>query len=115
MVSPKQEAGFLKLEQFVNADYEKIVGDASAAGPERAFVGAWMGIPIYKSTNVEGSNSAGHDNGMMQKDALALVRQLKAETVTWFDGDYLAQKTVSHQIYGTKEMRDDHGVWMKGA
>ena len=74
-----------------------------------------MGMPIYRSVNVEGTNSAGHDNGMFQKEAVALVMQIAPKTYHQFDIDYIVDKVVIEQLYGTQEMRDDHGVWLKGA
>ncbi len=114
VASPAQEAGFLKLDQFIHADYAKLHGDTSKA-MDRAFIGSWLGTPVYKSVNVEGTNAAGHDNALFQKEAIALVRQMKLTSHTFFDVDYLAFKAVVEQLYGVKEMRDDHGVWMKGA
>jgi hypothetical protein len=72
-------------------------------------------MPVYKSVNVEGSNSAGHDNAMFHRAAFALVKQQAPKTFTMFDIDYFARKVASEQIYGTKEMRDNHAVWCKGA
>ena len=78
-------------------------------------MGNWLRMPVYKSVNVEGTNAAGHHNTMFHMDALALVMQIQPTTHTFFDIDYLAYKAVVEQLYGVKEMRDDHGVWMKGA
>lgn len=113
-ISPAQEAGFLKLDQFVHADYGRLQGTTTKA-MDRAMVGSWLGVPVYKSVNVEGSNAAGHDNALLHKEAIALVRQMRATTHSFFDVDYLAFKAVVEQLYGVKELRDDHGVWAKGA
>jgi hypothetical protein len=115
-VSPAAETGMLKLDRFVHSDYEIIHG----AGPrvtahERAYVTSFIGDPIYKSVNVEGTNAAGHDNGYFQRQALALVMQMKPKVFQSFDIDYLTDKVAMEQLYGTQEMRDDHGVWVKGA
>lgn len=115
IVSPAQESHFADLPQFVNDDYAKLAGSTNATAKDRAYVTSWMGIPIYKTTGVEGDNSAGHDNSMFQKEALALVVQMDATTHMFFDIDYLANKAVVEQLYGSKETRDDHGVWLKGA
>ena len=82
---------------------------------DKAWIGHWMSYPVYKTVNVEGSNAAGHDNAMFHRTALALVRQMSPKTFTMFDIDYLARKVATEQVYGSKEMRDDHGVWLKGA
>lgn len=113
-ISPAAKAGFMKLDAFVNADYSKLNADFSPARKE-SLLGSWMGIPIYFSTNVEGTNGAGHDNGLFQREAVALIAQMRPTTHTMFDIDYLARKVVVEQLYGLGEMRDDHGVWIKGA
>lgn len=115
VISPKAEAGMLQLDHFINRDYTEGNSTGKGSGGKKAWIGTWMGMPVYKSTNVEGSNAAGHDNTMLHKAALALVMQQSPKTFTMFDIDYLARKVASEQIYGTKEMRDDHGVWVKGA
>lgn len=112
--SPAQEAGWLKLDHFINRDYTENLGVGKGFKGERAYVGHWLSIPVYVSVNVEGSDAAGHDNAMFHKEAIALVMQQTPKTFTQFDIDYLARKVASEQIYGAKEMRDDHGVWMRG-
>jgi len=115
VVSPAAEAGLLKQDNFINNDYAKIHGDLRETGQEFAYTGSFLGMPIYKSVNVEGTNAAGHDNGMFQRQALALVMQERPTVFQQFDIDYLVDKVVVEQLYGTQEMRDDHGVFVKGA
>ena len=115
VVSPAQETGLLKLDRFVHNDYDSVHGPGRETGLEKAYVSSFMGMPIYRSVNVEGTNSAGHDNGMFQKEAVALVMQIAPKTYHQFDIDYIVDKVVVEQLYGTQEMRDDHGVFMKGA
>lgn len=112
--SPAAEEGFLYLDQFVRNDYSKLQG-AEADDDDEAYIGSWFNIPIYVSTNVEGDNTVGHDNVIMHSDALALVMQMTPTTHRWFDINYLASKVVTEQLYGVKEMRDDHGVWFQAA
>lgn len=114
LISPAAKAGVMKLDAFVNADYSKLNSDFSPARKE-SLLGSWMGIPFYFSTNVEGTNGAGHDNILAQREAVALVAMMRPTTHTMFDIDYLARKVVVEQLYGLAEMRDDHGVWVKGA
>ena len=115
VVSPAQETGLLKLDRFVHNDYDSVHGPGRETGLEKAYVSSFMGMPIYRSVNVEGTNSAGHDNGMFQKEAVALVMQIAPKTYHQFVIDYIVDKVVVEQLYGTQEMRDDHGVFMKGA
>ncbi len=115
IISPLQEAGMLLLDHFINRDYTENLKVGSGDDGDKAWIGHWMGIPVYKSVNVEGSNAAGHDNYFGHREAMALVMQSSPKTFTMFDIDYLARKVATEQIYGVKKMRDDHAVWMKGA
>ena len=114
VVSPKQENGMLSLDHFINRDYTESTGAGKGQRGDKAWIGTWMSMPIYKSVNVEGSNAAGHDNAMFHRSALAMVKQASHKTNTQYDIDYDARKVSSYQLYGTKEMRDDHGVWLRG-
>lgn len=115
VISPAQETGLLKLDRFVHNDYSRLHGNDGGSSLADAYVSSFYRMPIYVSVNVEGTNAAGHDNTMFQKEAIALVMQQDVKSYSQFDIDYLADKVVQTQIYGYKEMRDDHGVWMKGA
>ena len=112
-ISPAQEAEFMKLDQFINSDYGVLQGDINN-GIREAYIGSWMKMPVFVTTNIEGSNAAGHDNGMWQREAMALVMQMRPRTHTMFDIDYLADKAATEQLYGSREMRDDHGYFLPG-
>ena len=109
VISPAQKAEFMKLDKFIHADYSN--SDVVKSGR----LGSIYGYEIYVTTNVEGDNSAGHDNGMFQKDALAMVAQRTPGMESQRDIDYLCDKVVASDLFGTVEVRDDHGVWMKGS
>ena len=113
LVSPAEWGNLIKQDYFIKADYTKNVGKISAKA-KRGFFGNVLGVAFYKSTNVEGTNAAGHDNCCFQKEAIGLVRQIAPTTKSQYDIDYLARKIVSHELFGTQEMRDDHGVWVRG-
>lgn len=115
VISPKQEAAFMKLDHFINRDYTEATGAGQGQNGDRGWMGTWMSMPVYKTTHVEGSNAAGHDNAMFHRSALAIVLQMKPKTVHQYDINYLTDKVAMEQVYGTKEIRDDHGAWMKGA
>ncbi len=116
VISNAQQTGILKMDRFVHNDYRQIHGDTPATlAVERAYVTSFLNQPIYRSTNVEGTNNGGHDNTFFQRESWALVLQMTPTPHSMFDIDFLADKVVIEQLYGTKEMRDDHAVWMKGA
>jgi hypothetical protein len=113
IVSPAEWGNIIQQDFFVKDSYKESVGQLSAKA-QRGYFGSALGVNFYKSSNVEGTNAAGHDNVMFHKSAFALVRQLAPTTESQYDIDYLARKIVSCELFGTKEMRDDHGVWLKG-
>ena len=114
-ISPAAETGFLKLDKYLRDDYSGVHGGGSReTGLQQAYVASYYRVPVYVTTNVDGTNSAGHDNFMMQKEAIGLVVQMKPTMHTAYDIDYLVDKVAIEQLHGVAEMRDDHGVWMKG-
>ena len=115
VISPAAEVGLMKQDIYTNNDYSMLHGEGRNTALEFAYVSSFLNIPVYKTTNVEGSNSAGHDNTLFQKESIALVMQMAPTMHSMFDIDYFADKVAIEQLYGTQEMRDDHGVWIKGA
>ena len=115
VISPAAEVGLMKADIYTNNDYSMLHGEGRNTALEFAYVSSFLNIPVYKTTNVEGSNSAGHDNTLFQKETIALVMQMAPTMHSMFDIDYFADKVAIEQLYGTQEMRDDHGVWIKGA
>ena len=115
VISPAAEVGLMKQDIYTNNDYTMLHGEGRNTALEFAYVSSFLNIPVYKTTNVEGSNSAGHDNTLFQKETIALVMQMAPQMHSMFDIDYFADKVDIEQLYGTQEMRDDHGVWIKGA
>ena len=115
VISPAAQSGLMKMAEYTSNDYTMLHGEGRNTALEFAYVKSFLNIPVYKSTNVEGSNSAGHDNTLFQKEAIALVMQMNPTMHSMFDIDYFADKVAIEQLYGTQEMRDDHGVWIKGA
>ena len=115
VISPAAEVGLMKADIYTNNDYSMLHGEGRNTALEFAYVSSFLNIPVYKTTNVEGTNSAGHDNTLFQKESIALVMQMAPTMHSMFDIDYFADKVAIEQLYGTQEMRDDHGVWIKGA
>ena len=115
IISPAAEVGLMKSDIYTNNDYSMLHGEGRNTALEHAYVASFLNIPVYKTTNVEGDNSAGHDNTLFQKESIALVMQMNPTMHSMFDIDYLVDKVAIEQLYGTQEMRDDHGVFIKGA
>jgi hypothetical protein len=114
-ISPAERKNFMEMDQFIHRDYEKLQEDGKIPRKDSCRIGTWMGMPVYMSVNVEGSNAAGHDNGMAHKAAVALVIQIDMEVHNFFDIDFFAWKHAVEVLYGAGELRDDHGVFVRGA
>ena len=113
LVSAAEKNGLTGLDHFVHGDYSKINADVNANTKSHA-LGTWRGVTFFWSTNVEGTNAAGHDNGIWHREALALVMQMEPTTHAFFDIDSFTFKVAVEQLSGTKEIRDNHGVFMQG-
>ncbi len=111
--STDQDAEFQKVERYINNDYAKAVGSINT-GINRGPVAMIHDLQWWTSTNVEGSTSAGHDNGIFQKEWSALVQVENLRTETGFDLESDSDEFVVHNYYGAKEMRSDHVIWAKG-
>lgn len=115
LISPASLTGFMKLDQFVNGDDYGTLNKDVNQGTADAYIGKWMKTPIFMSTNVDGSNAAGHSNALIQRECLALAIQMEPVTHNWFDVNYLADKFIVEEIYGSAIMRNDHGVLAVGS
>ncbi len=105
--SPAQYYDWCKLDTFIRSDYASVTNGPLAKR-------GWLDIPAYRSTNCEGDNTSGHDNGLIQTEAFALVMQKSPTPERQFDINYLVDKIVLWQLYGTKTIRETFGVFMKG-
>lgn len=125
VTAPAQFYDWMKLDVFMRSDYVEIHGNADARGLKDGMQGNtrknWLNIPIYMSTNVEGSNAAGHDNCVMELGGMQLVMQIAPRAHRQKDINYLCDKVVLEQLYGTKLMpiassitTYEAVVWLKG-
>jgi len=116
VVSPGTKSTFLGLEKYINNDYSMIHGTGPrTTQQEHAYVTSFYTIPVYMSVNVDGTNAAGHDNALLQKEAISLVMQMKPTFHSAYDIEYFCDKIAIEQVYGCREMRGDHGVCLFGA
>lgn len=114
--SPAAETGLMKLDRFIHSDYSTIRGENDGeTGLQMAYMGSYYRNPIYITTNVAGTNTAGHNNVLMHTETFALVMQLAPTTHAQFDIDFIVDKVVMEEIFGTKEMREDHAILVRGA
>ena len=116
ILSPAEENGLMMLKEYIHNDYSILHGEGPRqTRQEWAYVTNFLTMPVYRSTNVEGTNAAGHDNVMMQREAIALILQKEPRVWTFDDIDYFTRKIALEQLYGSAIMRNDHLVWCRGA
>ena len=70
-MSPATKMTLLGIERYVSSDFGKIGSIA------RGTFGDVYGLTTWTSTNIEGDNTVGHDNGIWQKDAIAMGMRMK--------------------------------------
>lgn len=72
------------------------------------------GVSPYMTTNLNKPAAGQADNALFHKDAYALVMQRSPKMHLFYDIDFFTWKVASEEILGHAELRDDHGVWIKG-
>lgn len=99
----------LQNTRYISADY---VGNKPV---ESGRVMRLYDYPALKSTNVEGSNAAGHDNGLVHRSYAVHHRVGARPKVRTFDDiDSLSDRMAASMIWGNAQLRTDAAVWCKG-
>jgi hypothetical protein len=109
VMSPATKNSMLGIDRYVSSDF------GAAGSIIKGEFGTIYGAKTIVSTNVEGTNAAGHDNSFHHQDAFALGMRMSPKTRRHDDIDNLSQQISISVIFGAVETRDDHGVWLKGA
>ena len=112
--SPAEQMNLFGIERFVNAQYSASIGNVNVDAKYKGYVTNILGMDWYMSLNVEGTNAAGHDCGMWQKEACATLIVEESRPVSHYEISTDTTRYAVHAIYGFVEVRDDHGVLMKG-
>ena len=110
-ISPAAKNGILGIDRYASSDFNRGDGVNLVKGE----FGGIYNLKVFVSTNVEGSNSVGHDNAVYHRDAFALGMRMSPKTHTFDDISNLSETVAISVIFGVVETRDDHGVWVKGA
>ena len=112
--SPAEQMNLFSVERFINRQYNDSIGNLSKNGKYPGFQATIYGLDWYMSQNVEGTNAAGHDNGIWQKECMAALVVEEMRTAEHYEIRTDSTRYAAHAIYGFVEVRDDHGVYMKG-
>ena len=72
-------------------------------------------IPVHRSTAIEGSNAAGHDNALVHR-SWAVHHRVgnRPRTRTFSDIDSFSERMAVSQIWGNARLRTTAAVWVKG-
>lgn len=110
-MAPATKNSMLGIDRYASSDFNR----GGGANVVRGAFGDIYGATSWVSTNVEGTNAAGHDNAIYQRDSIALGMRREPRVRKEDDIDNLSTKVAVSAIWGVIEVRDDHGVWAKGA
>ena len=110
-MSPAMKNAMLGIDRYMSSDFNSGGGTSL---PKGSF-GQIYNLNAFQSTNVTGSNAAGHDNTILQQDAIALGMRMRPHTREFDDISNLSHTTAISTIYGSVETRDNHGIYFKGA
>ena len=113
LFSSAEQINLLQVDVYRNSLYDQAFA-AAADGKFRGFFGSKYGVDFYMSTNTEGTNAAGHDNGIFQREALAGAMIDNNRVATDYEITTDSFRHAVHSIYGLIEVRDTSGVWAKG-
>jgi len=108
VINPAEENNFLSFDRYTSADY--VNTNTPVLNGE---IGKLYGVPVLKTTNLNAPSAGQAACVMMHKEAFALVIQSQPDTHMDFSISHLADQVAMEIIYGVKEMRDDHGVYLR--
>jgi len=75
------------------------------------FVGTLAGMPIFETSNMANTGTAGdYKGGAMHKDALAIAMMQDVKIETQRDASLRADEIVATAVYGVGEIHDTYGV-----
>lgn len=116
LFSAAQQVDLMKVDKYINKMYTPLT--EATADPEngnfRGKFGELYGFDLYQSTNTEGTNAAGHDNGFFQRQAVAAVVIDDQRVAVDYEITTDSHRHAVHSLYGFVEVRDTSGVWAKG-
>ena len=113
LFSSAEQINLLQVDVYRNSLYQTAF-DSARDGKYKGYFGSQYGVDFYMSTNTEGTNAAGHDNGMWQTEALAGAMIDNNRVATDYEITTDSHRHAVHSIYGLIEVRDTSGVWLKG-
>lgn len=107
VISAEENTNLFRIEKYINKDY--IDGNAVT----QAEVGELYRMRVHVTTNLNVPAGGQHDCMAIQKDALASQLRVGVTPITLMNPNSIANEITIFAVWGDKEMRDDHGVWLK--
>lgn len=112
IMAPAEKNDKLALDRWSNALYR---GGTAGQQVSRGQIGSEIyGLTPFVTTNTKAQAGGQSDNTVMHKEAVALVVQREPKMHIFYDIDFFTWKIASEVIFGSAEMRDAFGVWVKG-
>ena len=113
IMSPAEKNDKLALDRWSNSLYR---GGRGGEQVSRGQIGSEIyGLTPFVTTNTKAQAGGQADNTVMHKEAVALVVQREPRMHIFYDIDFFTWKVASEVIFGSAEMRDTFGVYLKGA
>ena len=111
LMSPAEKVAKLALDRWSNALY---IGNGSMPA-KNGMLGDMYGLNLGITTNLVKPSAGQANNAIFHREAVALIMQRTPKTHIFYDIDVFTWKLAVEEIYGHQEMRDNFGVWVRGA
>jgi hypothetical protein len=111
LMSPAEKVAKLALDRWSNALY---IGNGSMPA-KNGMLGGMYGLNLGITTNLVKPSAGQANNAIFHREAVALIMQRTPKTHIFYDIDVFTWKLAVEEIYGHQEMRDNFGVWVRGA
>jgi hypothetical protein len=112
VIDPQSKADILKIDNFTLLQN---YGPVSGKSPlQNGMIGEIFGTPVYITTNVTTAGSPAIEAlAMFHKNALCMGVQQDIRTQAEYELRGLSTLLVADAIWGVKELKDGHGVYIK--
>ncbi len=111
LMSPAEKVAKLALDRWSNALY---IGNNSMPA-KSGMLGDMYGLNLGITTNLVKPSAGQANNAVFHREAVALIMQRTPKSHIFYDIDVFTWKLAVEEIYGHQELRDNFGVWLKGA
>lgn len=111
-MAPATKNSMLAIDRYNSSDF---MAGGSGGNIAKGTFGSIYGLSVWMSTNMNGSNSAGHDCCIYHRDFMALGMRREPHVRTFDSIVNLSEQYAVSAIWGVHEVRDDHGVYVKAA